>query len=147
MKEKVVISLFDLTTNMVKPWAEAGYLCYCVDLQHATGHGRASGRKHRTSGSRRSGLVASLIHGLTRGELREGRGSADLHYLVVEDSLLEPHETPDGRGLLVRNGDRLELLAKSGGEEQLIFLQRIAAKKTWDDELKGHTGSRLPNQN
>jgi len=41
MRRKVVISLFDLTTNMVKPWAEAGYLCYCVDLQHAKGERRA----------------------------------------------------------------------------------------------------------
>lgn len=36
-KEKTVISCFDLTGNMVRPWAEAGYLCYCVDLQHPAG--------------------------------------------------------------------------------------------------------------
>ena len=29
-----VISLCDRTGNMVKPWAEAGYECICVDLQH-----------------------------------------------------------------------------------------------------------------
>ncbi len=34
---RVVISCFDKTTNMVKPWAEAGYTCYCVDIQHAPG--------------------------------------------------------------------------------------------------------------
>lgn len=33
----IVISLFDHTGNMVKPWAEAGYTCYCVDLQHPAG--------------------------------------------------------------------------------------------------------------
>lgn len=33
----IVLSLFDYTTNMVKPWAEAGHECYCVDLQHSTG--------------------------------------------------------------------------------------------------------------
>ena len=33
----IVISCFDRTTNMVKPWAEAGYKCYCVDLQHEQG--------------------------------------------------------------------------------------------------------------
>ena len=36
----IVISCFDKSTNMVKPWAEAGYLCYCVDLQHALGETR-----------------------------------------------------------------------------------------------------------
>lgn len=30
-----VISLCDLTGNMVKPWAEAGYECWCVDIQHS----------------------------------------------------------------------------------------------------------------
>lgn len=33
MKE-VVISLFDHTGNMVRPWAESGYECWCVDLQN-----------------------------------------------------------------------------------------------------------------
>lgn len=31
---------FDRTTNMAKPWAEAGYLCYCVDIQHERGEVR-----------------------------------------------------------------------------------------------------------
>ena len=30
----VVLSMCDLTGNMVKPWAAAGYRCICVDLQH-----------------------------------------------------------------------------------------------------------------
>ena len=30
----VVLSLCDLTGNMVRPWARAGYRCICVDLQH-----------------------------------------------------------------------------------------------------------------
>ncbi len=30
----VVLSLCDLSGNMVKPWAQAGYECWCVDLQH-----------------------------------------------------------------------------------------------------------------
>lgn len=29
-----VLSLFDFTGNMVRPWAEAGHTCYCVDIQH-----------------------------------------------------------------------------------------------------------------
>ena len=36
----IVISCFDLTTTLVQPWAEAGYLCYCVDLQHPPGETR-----------------------------------------------------------------------------------------------------------
>jgi hypothetical protein len=60
---------------------------------------------------------------------------ANLHYLVVEESLLELHELPTGWGLLIKRGDDLELLSKPtwydiGVEEQAIFLQRIAAKKT-----------------
>lgn len=34
MSQKIVISGFDKTGNMVKPWAEAGYLCYAIDMQH-----------------------------------------------------------------------------------------------------------------
>ena len=30
-----VISLCDRTGNMVKPWAEAGFTCWCVDVQHS----------------------------------------------------------------------------------------------------------------
>ncbi|AMV20448.1 hypothetical protein [Planctomyces sp. SH-PL14] len=34
---KIVLSLCDLTTNMVRPWLDAGYECWCVDMQHAPG--------------------------------------------------------------------------------------------------------------
>lgn len=30
-----VISFADLTGNMARPWAEAGYECWCVDTQHS----------------------------------------------------------------------------------------------------------------
>lgn len=30
----LVVSLCDLTGNVVRPWAEAGYECVCIDLQH-----------------------------------------------------------------------------------------------------------------
>lgn len=40
MVQQIVISLFDVTGIMVAPWAEAGYLCYCVDLQHPSGESR-----------------------------------------------------------------------------------------------------------
>jgi hypothetical protein len=29
-----VVALFDLTGNMVRPWAEAGHVCVCYDIQH-----------------------------------------------------------------------------------------------------------------
>jgi len=32
--KKHVISLYDFTTEAVKPWAEAGYDCFCYDIQH-----------------------------------------------------------------------------------------------------------------
>jgi hypothetical protein len=35
--QRIVISLFDFTGNMVAPWAAAGFRCYCVDLQHPPG--------------------------------------------------------------------------------------------------------------
>lgn len=37
MEQQIVISLFDHSTNMVRPWADAGFLCYCVDLKHPAG--------------------------------------------------------------------------------------------------------------
>ena len=60
---------------------------------------------------------------------------ANLHCLVAEEHLIETHELPVGWGLLVRRPDRLELVEKPtwqdiGIEEQLVFLQRIAARKS-----------------
>ena len=40
MRKPIVISLFDRTMNIVAPWALAGFLCYCVDLQHPPGEQR-----------------------------------------------------------------------------------------------------------
>ena len=37
---KVMLSLFDRTAVMAQPWAEAGYLCYCVDVQNEAGEHR-----------------------------------------------------------------------------------------------------------
>lgn len=44
-KRLVVISLCDLTGNMVRPWAENGYMCICVDIQHSIRATRSS--KHK----------------------------------------------------------------------------------------------------
>lgn len=35
MPAGIVISLCDLTGHAVEPWADAGYVCYCVDIQHS----------------------------------------------------------------------------------------------------------------
>lgn len=40
MDRGIVISGFDRTANMVRPWADADYLCYCVDMQHEPGERR-----------------------------------------------------------------------------------------------------------
>ena len=39
----VVLSLCDYTGNMVKPWAEAGYECICVDIRHEPGERKKNG--------------------------------------------------------------------------------------------------------
>jgi hypothetical protein len=36
-RKGVIISCFDKTGNMVKPWADAGYECHIVDIQHPPG--------------------------------------------------------------------------------------------------------------
>ncbi len=35
--QKLMLSCFDHSTVMAQPWAEAGYLCYCVDINHPAG--------------------------------------------------------------------------------------------------------------
>jgi hypothetical protein len=40
MIQPIVVSLFDRTGIMVEPWAKAGFLCYCVDLEHPAGEQR-----------------------------------------------------------------------------------------------------------
>lgn len=35
---KIMLSLFDYSTVMAQPWANAGYICYCWDVQHPPGH-------------------------------------------------------------------------------------------------------------
>ena len=36
----IILSLCDYTGNMIEPWAKAGFLCYCVDLQHSPGESK-----------------------------------------------------------------------------------------------------------
>jgi hypothetical protein len=82
----------------------------------------------RDIGATRSALLKTKFDRLFSYRL------ANLHYLVVEERIVEPHELPTGWGLLVRTGERLELAVKPtwqtiGVEHQLVFLQRIAARK------------------
>jgi hypothetical protein len=50
----VVISLCDRTGNMVKPWAEAGYECWCIDTQHSIRRLRTEGNINYCWGDVRS---------------------------------------------------------------------------------------------
>lgn len=34
MQRPIVLSLYDFTGEAVRPWAEAGYRCFCFDIQH-----------------------------------------------------------------------------------------------------------------
>lgn len=34
MSKGIVLSLYDYTGEAVRPWADAGYECYCFDIQH-----------------------------------------------------------------------------------------------------------------
>ena len=47
----VVVSLFDVTGKMVRPWLDAGYECWIVDIQHPvaydTGGVTSDGRLHK----------------------------------------------------------------------------------------------------
>lgn len=68
-----VISLCDLTGNMVRPWAEAGYECWAVDIQHSI-------RKTRTEA-----VGAGLIHFIW-GDVRTFRRptSAPIAHVIVQ---------------------------------------------------------------
>jgi hypothetical protein len=50
----IVISLCDLTGNAVRPWAETGFTCYCVDVQHSIRRDRVEGNIHYVWGDARS---------------------------------------------------------------------------------------------
>lgn len=48
MKEKIVISLCDLTGKAVEPWAKAGIKCFIFDMQHS---GSVEGNIHKIPGA------------------------------------------------------------------------------------------------
>jgi hypothetical protein len=58
--------------------------------------------------------------------------AASLLYIVAEEGLFQPHELPDGWGLLVRRGAELDLevrpcLRDTTPEERVALVERIAA--------------------
>ncbi len=86
-------------------------------------------------------LVKSLatlsrqLHGQTKMENLFKWNAANLHYLVVEPDLVSDHEIPVGWGLLVRDGQRLDLRLRPEFKEiteegRLAILHRVAAAGT-----------------
>jgi hypothetical protein len=53
-KIDAAVFLCDLTGRMAEPWAEAGYTCYCVDIQHSIRQDRVEGNIHYVWGDVRS---------------------------------------------------------------------------------------------
>jgi hypothetical protein len=89
---------------------------------------------HRKLVQRIAAARRAILHGTKFDRLATYR-LANLHYLVTEENLIEPHERPLGWGLLVRENESLRLMEKPtwqdiAAEEQLIFLQRIAYRGT-----------------
>lgn len=56
-----VISLCDKTGTMVEPWAEAGYECWCVDVQHSIRKERIEGNIHYIWGDVRTWSPPALV--------------------------------------------------------------------------------------
>ena len=59
----VVVSLCDRTGNMVKPWALAGYECYCVDVQHSIRRERIEDTIHYVWGDVRGWMPPPAVRG------------------------------------------------------------------------------------
>ena len=104
-------------------------------------------REHRHEGYRKLVRhIAIARRGILEGTKFDRLFSyrlANLHYLVVEENLVEPHEVPGGWGLLVRAGAGLRLVRKPTWQDvpveaQLIFLQVIAARKAWAPPAPTH---------
>jgi hypothetical protein len=79
--------------------------------------------------------LSRQLHGETKMESLMKWKAANLHYLVVEPSLVRAHEIPVGWGLLVRNGQRLDLCVRPEWRDvdestRLTFLHRLAAAGT-----------------
>jgi hypothetical protein len=56
-RKNIVLSLYDFTGEAVRPWAEAGYTCFCFDIQHLP---LASREEHFPSGGSINFVYADL---------------------------------------------------------------------------------------
>ena len=79
--------------------------------------------------------LSRQLHGQTKMESLMKWQASNLHYLVVERDLVQPHEIPVGWGLLVREGPRLDLSVRPEWREveeatRLTFLHRVAVAGT-----------------
>ena len=76
--------------------------------------------------------LSRQLHGQTKMESLMKWQAANLHYLVVEPALVQHHEIPAGWGMLVREGQRVELRVRPEWRDvdeatRLTFLHRVAA--------------------
>lgn len=89
-----VISMCDRTGNMVRPWAEAGYECWCVDVQHSIRRERiekfGDGLIHFVWGDCRSFRLPKAA----TGRIKIGFGFTPCTHLSVSGA--RDHETKAG---------------------------------------------------
>jgi hypothetical protein len=52
--EPIVVSLYDHSGVMVQPWADAGFKCFCIDIDHSIRRDRVEGNITFTWGDARS---------------------------------------------------------------------------------------------
>jgi hypothetical protein len=79
--------------------------------------------------------LSARLHAQTKFERLTQWRAANLHFLVAEPQLFAPHELPADWGLLLRNGDALELvirpvLHQAQVAQRLLLLHRIALAGT-----------------
>jgi hypothetical protein len=79
--------------------------------------------------------LSSRLHAQTKFDRLTHWRAANLHFLVAEPELFRPHELPADWGLLLRNGDALELvirpvLHETRATQRLSLLHRIAMAGT-----------------
>lgn len=79
--------------------------------------------------------LTNRLHAQTKFDDLHRWRAANLSYVVAEPDVVECHELPAGWGLLVRNGDRLELAARPSWQDvpdanRQTLLQRTAVAAT-----------------
>ena len=79
--------------------------------------------------------LSSRLHGQTKFDRLTQWRAANLHFLVTEPELFRAHELPADWGLLIRNGDALELISRpvlheARPAQRLSLLHRIAMAGT-----------------